>query len=266
MIAPGSPGDRRVMLTGLGAVSCLGNGIGEFWNGLLSGGAEPGEVGLPHLNMRATKMYLVPEAAIAHGPQTLAGVRLGSGPRMAVAAARQALADAQAEAELGPLSTVVTCAGVARDRPLAMMSGEDWSEVIRTNLDGTFNICRAAAMPLMRHGSGCLITMSSVSGVYGNIAQSNYAASKAGIIGFTKSLARELGRFGTRCNVVAPGLIETDLTAGVAEKARKSLFDRIALGRPGTPQDVADLVSFLASGRARYITGQVIGVDGGLVP
>ena len=172
----------------------------------------------------------------------------------------------ETEAELGPLSTVVTCAGVVRDRPLAMMSGEDWNEVIHTNLDGTFNICRAAAMPLMRHGSGCLVTMSSVSGVYGNVAQSNYAASKAGIIGFTKSLARELGRFGTRCNVVAPGLIETDLTASVAEKARKALFDRIALGRPGTPQDVADLVSFLASGRARYITGQVIGVDGGLVP
>ena len=94
MLAPGSLGDRRVVLTGLGAVSCLGNGIGEFWNGLLSGGAEPSEVGLPHMNMRATKMYLVPEAAIPDAPQTLAGVRLGSGPRMAVAAARQALTDA----------------------------------------------------------------------------------------------------------------------------------------------------------------------------
>jgi 3-oxoacyl-[acyl-carrier protein] reductase len=171
---------------------------------------------------------------------------------------------AEAEAELGPLAAVVANAGVTRDGLLARMADDDWDTVIRTNLDGTYHICRAAARSLMRHDNGNIVTVSSVAGIYGNVGQANYAASKAGIIGFTKSIAKEFGRFGVRANVVAPGMITTDMTSELSEEKRKEQRGRIALRRPGTPEEVADLVSFLVSSRSAYITGQVIGIDGGL--
>lgn len=169
----------------------------------------------------------------------------------------------ETEAELGPLGAVVANAGVVRDRPLARMADDEWETVIRTNLDGTYHICRAAARSLMRHDTGTIVTISSVAGIYGNIGQSNYAASKAGIIGFTKSIAKELGRFGVRANCVAPGMITTDMTDDLSEQQRKEQVERIPLRRPGTPDEVADLVSFLVSSRSAYITGQVLGIDGG---
>ncbi|MCQ4044860.1 3-oxoacyl-ACP reductase FabG [Streptantibioticus rubrisoli] len=170
---------------------------------------------------------------------------------------------AETEGELGPLGAVVANAGVVRDRPLAGMADDEWETVIRTNLDGTYHICRAAARSLMRHDNGTIVTISSVAGIYGNIGQSNYAASKAGIIGFTKSIAKELGRFGVRANCIAPGMITTDMTDGLSEEKRKEQVARIPLRRPGTPDEVADLVSFLVSSRSAYITGQVLGIDGG---
>lgn len=195
-----------------------------------------------------------------------------AGAGVPVHAARVDVADAAAakgfvaetERRLGPLAAVVTAAGIVRDRPLAMMSDEEWQEVLRVNLDGTYHVCRAAVFAMMKRRAGVVVTMSSVAGVHGNATQVNYSASKAGIIGFTRALAKEVGRYGIRANAVAPGFIDTDMTAGLPAPMTARLRDRIALGRFGVPEDVADLVSFLVSARAGYITGQVLGVDGGI--
>ncbi len=166
--------------------------------------------------------------------------------------------------EAGELDILVNNAGVTRDGVIARMSDEDWNEVIGTNLGGVFHTCRAAARGMMKRRSGSIVNISSIVGVHGNPGQTNYSASKAGIIGFTKALARELGVRGVRANVVAPGYIDTRLTQVIADDMKELMLTSTPLGRFGQPEDIAGAVRFLCSGEASFITGEVLLVDGGL--
>jgi 3-oxoacyl-[acyl-carrier protein] reductase len=166
--------------------------------------------------------------------------------------------------EAGEVDVLVNNAGVTRDGLLVRMPDEDWRNVLDTNLGGTFNTCRAASRGMMKRRSGAIVNISSVVGVHGNPGQTNYAASKAGIIGFTKALARELGSRGVRANVVAPGYISTRLTNELPEELRQTMLANTPLGRFGEPQDIAGAVRFLCSDAAAFVTGEVLLVDGGL--
>ncbi len=166
--------------------------------------------------------------------------------------------------ELGGLHILVNNAGITRDNLAMMLKEEDFDAVIETNLKGAFLCMKAAARPMMKARWGRIINLSSVVALRGNPGQINYCASKAGLIGMTKSLARELGGRGITVNAVAPGYIATDMTAALPEAARAAMLDSIPAGRAGTPEDVAAAVAFLASDEAGYITGQVLSVDGGM--
>ena len=181
-------------------------------------------------------------------------------------ASAQAIQDAvtQAARSLGGLDILVNNAGITRDGLLMKMSEEDYDTVLDTNLKGTFHCIRFAARQMLRQRGGRIINLSSVSGILGNAGQANYSASKAGVIGLTKSAARELASRGITVNAVAPGFIETEMTAVLTEKVRESAVAQIPMGAFGTAEDVAEAVAFLASDSARYITGQTIHVDGGM--
>jgi len=166
--------------------------------------------------------------------------------------------------EAGDIDILVNNAGLTRDGLLARMSDDDWRTVIETNLSSVFYTCRAACRPMMKKRAGAIVNVSSIVGVHGNWGQTNYGASKAGIIGFTKSLARELGSRNVRANVVAPGYVKTQLTDVLPEQATAAMLENTPLGRLGDPEDVAGAVRFLCSDEASFITGEVLLVDGGL--
>jgi 3-oxoacyl-[acyl-carrier protein] reductase len=172
---------------------------------------------------------------------------------------------AEVEASLGPIEILVNNAGITRDNLLARLSDEQWDAVLDVNLKGAYRMMKAVSRGMIKRRAGSIVNVASVVGLIGNRGQANYAASKAGLIGLTKSVARELASRNIRVNAVAPGFIETDMTAGLSPQAREALTAQITLGRLGAPEDVAATVVFLASDAASYITGQVIVVDGGMV-
>ncbi|MBA3344310.1 MAG: 3-oxoacyl-[acyl-carrier-protein] reductase [Gemmatimonadales bacterium] len=189
---------------------------------------------------------------------------LGVSCDVAVAAEVEA-AIAATEAALGPIDILVNNAGFTRDNILLRLSEADWDAVLDANLKGAFHTSRAVIKGMMKRRAGRIVNITSVVGLTGNKGQSNYAASKAGLIGFTKSVAKEYASRGVLANCIAPGFIETDMTAALPDEARTTLLQDIALGRLGRPEDVAGAVLFLASDLAGYVTGQVLVVDGGMV-
>lgn len=170
----------------------------------------------------------------------------------------------RAKAEFGRLDILINNAGITRDKALMMMTKEDWQEVIDTNLSGVFNVTRSAIVTFLKQKKGNIVNISSISGIVGLPRQANYSASKAGIIGFTKALAREVGPYNIRVNAVAPGFIETDMVSGLNGDFKLKLKEKIPLSRFGTTDEVADSVKFLLSEHSGYITGQTIILDGGL--
>jgi 3-oxoacyl-[acyl-carrier protein] reductase len=203
--------------------------------------------------------------ASAEAAEGLAGEIGGIAVGGDVADAEQAQAVvAAAEEGLGEIDILVNNAGITRDTLLARMSEDDWRAVLSTNLDGAFHTCKAVSRKMLKRRAGAIVNMTSFVGLHGNPGQANYAASKAGIIGFTKALAKELGPRGVRVNAVAPGYIDTELTQGLPEELRELLLANTPLGRLGEPRDVATAVRFLCSDEASFVTGEIMLVDGGL--
>ncbi|HEY5907557.1 MAG TPA: 3-oxoacyl-[acyl-carrier-protein] reductase [Vicinamibacteria bacterium] len=185
-------------------------------------------------------------------------VALDVADRASVDAALKTILDAQ-----GRIDCLVNNAGITRDNLMLRMKAEEWDQVLATNLTGTFLCTQAVLKPMIRQRSGRIVNVTSVVGLTGNAGQANYAASKAGVVGFTKSVAREVASRAITVNAVAPGFIETDMTGAMTDKAKEAITASIPLGRVGQPKDVAAAVAFLVSDEAAYITGQVLGVDGG---
>ncbi|MCW2784207.1 MAG: fabG1 [Marmoricola sp.] len=213
----------------------------------------------------------IAEAFLAQGDQVAVTSRNGDAPEGAFAVACEVTdpesveaAFTAIEAHQGPVEVLVANAGITRDTLILRMSDEDWSEVIDVNLTGSFRVAKRASKGMLRLRRGRIIFISSVVGMLGSPGQVNYAASKAGLIGMARSLARELGSRSITTNVVAPGFIETDMTAVLPEEQQAAYRDQIPLGRMGTTEEIADAVTWLASDRTGYVTGAVIPVDGGL--
>jgi len=237
-------------------VTGAGRGIGEaIAKRLAAGGARVAAVSRTEANAERTAQAINAEHA---------GAARAYAVDVADFNAVQELADAII-GDLGRVDILVNNAGVTRDGLSMRMSSEDWDVVVDTNLKGAFNFIRAVQRPMARQRSGRIINISSVSGIMGNAGQANYAASKAGLIGLTKTIARELSSRGITVNAVAPGFIQTDMTDALPESIRSAVVERIPLGRFGVPEDIAATVAFLAGAEAAYITGQTLVVDGGMV-
>ena len=191
------------------------------------------------------------------------GVELVKGDVASMETAKEAVA--RCKETFGSVDILVNNAGITKDKLLLKMSDEDFGQVVDINLKGSFNFLQAAGSVMMKQRHGSIINMASISGVMGNPGQVNYSASKAGVIGMTKAAAKELGRRHIRVNAIAPGFIETDMTAALTDDQKEAAAKNIGLGRLGQPEDIANCAVFLASDMSDYITGQVIGVDGGLI-
>ncbi len=219
--------------------------------------------------LAARGALVVAAARGGNAVETVAAIAAAGGQAQALALdvtdAEAAVAAVQGVvAEHGRLDILVSNAGITRDQLMLRMKRSDWDDVLATNLTAAFVLCQAAMKPMIKQRSGRIVAISSVVGQMGNAGQANYAASKAGLIGFCKSLAREVGSRHVTVNVVAPGFVETDMTKVVAEETQKQWAAQIPLGRLGTPDDIASAVCFLASDEASYITGQVLAVNGGM--
>jgi 3-oxoacyl-[acyl-carrier protein] reductase len=227
--------------------------------------------GIGHAIARALHAAGAKVAVVGRDQARAEAVAAELGERAAGVACDVARADqveaaiAAAERALGPIDILVNNAGLTRDNILLRLTDADWNAVLDANLKGAFHTTRAVIKGMMKRRAGRIVNITSIVGLTGNKGQANYAASKAGLIGFTKSVAKEYASRGVLANCVAPGFIETDMTAALPDEARATLLQDIALGRLGRPEDVAGAVLFLASDLAGYITGQVLVVDGGMV-
>jgi 3-oxoacyl-[acyl-carrier protein] reductase len=227
--------------------------------------------GIGHAIARALHAAGAKVAVVGRDPARTEAVAAELGDRTAGVACDVAQGDqveaaiAAAEGALGPIDILVNNAGLTRDNILLRLTDADWNAVLDANLKGAFHTTRAVIKGMMKRRAGRIVNITSIVGLTGNKGQANYAASKAGLIGFTKSVAKEYASRGVLANCVAPGFIETDMTAALPDEARATLLQDIALGRLGRPEDVAGAVLFLASDLAGYITGQVLVVDGGMV-